>query len=259
MVAQRARKPFYPVKPMAQNIYDNPEFFAGYSRLPRQVRGLDGAPEWPAVRAMLPTLEGKRVVDLGCGFGWAARWMRAQGAASVLGIDLSRNMIARARADTSDAAVQYRIADIETLALPGATFELIYSALTFHYIKDFGRLVGMIHKALVPRGDLVFTIEHPIYMAAANPHWMHGEDGRITWPVNGYAAEGERRTDWFVNGVVKHHRMLGTTLNTLVEAGFVVRQVQEFAPSSEQVNREPELAEERERPMLVLIAARKQG
>ncbi len=28
---------------MAQNIYDNPAFFPGYSQLPRQVHGLDGA------------------------------------------------------------------------------------------------------------------------------------------------------------------------------------------------------------------------
>ena len=70
---------------MAQNIYDNPEFFAGYSQLPRQLRGLSGAPEWPAIRVMLPALSGKRVADLGCGFGWASRWMRAQGAISVLG------------------------------------------------------------------------------------------------------------------------------------------------------------------------------
>ena len=43
--------------------YDNPGFFAGYSQLPRQVQGLGGAPEWPAVRAMLPDLAGKRVAD----------------------------------------------------------------------------------------------------------------------------------------------------------------------------------------------------
>ncbi|MGY3146402.1 2-polyprenyl-3-methyl-5-hydroxy-6-metoxy-1,4-benzoquinol methylase [Bradyrhizobium sp. USDA 3397] len=58
---------------MAQNIYDNPDFFAGYSQLPRPVHGLDVAPEWPEIRAMLPDLVGKRVVDLGCGFGWASR------------------------------------------------------------------------------------------------------------------------------------------------------------------------------------------
>ena len=70
---------------MAQNIYDDPTFFAGYSQLPRQVHGLDAAPEWPALRTMLPDLTGKRVVDLGCGFGWFARWAREHGAASVLG------------------------------------------------------------------------------------------------------------------------------------------------------------------------------
>ena len=55
---------------MTQNIYDNAGFFAGYSQLRRSVDGLDGAPEWPTIRSMLPDLGGKRVVDLGCGFGW---------------------------------------------------------------------------------------------------------------------------------------------------------------------------------------------
>jgi 2-polyprenyl-3-methyl-5-hydroxy-6-metoxy-1,4-benzoquinol methylase len=92
---------------VAQNIYDNLDFFAGYSQLPRQVHGLDGAPEWPAIRAMLSAPTGKRVADLGCGFGWASRWMREQGAVSVLGRDLSQNMIARAKADTSDPAIEF--------------------------------------------------------------------------------------------------------------------------------------------------------
>ena len=55
---------------MAQNIYDNPAFFEGYAQLPRSVQGLDGAPEWPALRAMLPELRDQRVLDLGCGYGW---------------------------------------------------------------------------------------------------------------------------------------------------------------------------------------------
>lgn len=242
---------------MAQNIYDHPDFFAGYSRLPRQVHGLDGAPEWPAVRAMLPELTGRHVADLGCGFGWASRWMREQGAASVLGLDLSRTMIARAKDATADPAIEYRIADIETLTLPGTAFDLVYSALTFHYVADFGRLIRTIHKALVPGGDLVFTIEHPIFMAAAHPRWSFDEDGRKTWPVNGYSIEGERRTDWFVKDVVKHHRTLATTLNTLTGAGFALRRVEEFAPTADQIERMPELAEELERPMMLLVSARK--
>ncbi|MCK1727302.1 class I SAM-dependent methyltransferase [Bradyrhizobium sp. 142] len=240
---------------MAQNIYDNPDFFAGYSQLPRQVHGLDGAPEWPAIRTVLPDLSGKHIVDLGCGFGWASRWMREHGAATVLGLDLSENMIHRAKADTSDSQITYQIADIETLELPGAAFDLAYSALTFHYIRDFDRLTQMIYRALVPGGSIVFTIEHPVFMAAVHPHWIADEDGRKTWPVNRYSIEGERQTDWFAKGVLKYHRTISTTLNTLMRVGFTIRTIEEFAPSAEQIRANPELEDEIERPMMLLISA----
>lgn len=243
---------------MAQNIYDNPAFFSGYTQYPRQVIGLDGATEWPTVRAMLPPLAGKRVADLGCGFGWASRWMRAQGAVSVRGFDLSEKMLARARQDTADPAIEYRIADLETLELPNAAFDLVYSSLAFHYVKDLRRLVRTIHDALTAGGDLVFSTEHPIYMAPAHPGWTTDEDGRKTWPVNSYSIEGERRTEWFVKDVLKYHRTVATTLNTLIEEGFVLRRVAEFGPTAEQVRQAPDLSEEElERPMMLLISAHK--
>lgn len=242
---------------MAQNIYDNPDFFSGYCQLPRQVQGLSGAPEWPAIRALLPSLVGKRIVDLGCGFGWASRWMREQGAASVLGIDLSENMISRAQEFTREDAITYQMADLETLELPEATFDLAYSALTFHYVRDFERLARMVHRSLVPGADFVFTIEHPIFMAAAYPRWTEDEDGRKTWPVNRYSVEGERQTDWFVKGVVKYHRTIGTTLNALIQAGFEIKAVEEFAPSLDQIRENPALEEEIERPMMLLISAKR--
>ena len=172
---------------MAQNIYDRPEFFDGYSRMDRSVRGLDGAPEWPAIRALLPELRGKRVVDLGCGFGWFARWAMSQGAASVLGVDLSENMLARARAETADPGVRYLRADLESLELPEEAFDLAYSSLALHYVEDFGRLIGGVFRALVSGGHFVFSIEHPIYMASTSPGWMATEDGGRTWPVDHYA------------------------------------------------------------------------
>src|SRR3546814_10191507 len=102
-----------------------------------------------------------------------------------------------------------------------------------------------VHRSLVPGAHFVFTIEHPIYMAAAHPHWLSDEDGRKTWPVNRYALEGERGTDWLAKAVLKHHRRIGTTLNTLIAAGFARRHVEEFAPTPEQIAENPCLAEER--------------
>src|SRR5260221_3890608 len=117
---------------MTQNIYDDEGFFAGYSRLPRSVEGLDAAPEWPALRALLPALHGRAVLDLGCGFGWFCRWAREQGAARVLGIDASDKMLTRARATTPDAAITYNRADMEQLELPLESFDLVYSSLALH-------------------------------------------------------------------------------------------------------------------------------
>ena len=242
---------------MAQNIYDTPEFFRGYSQLPRSIHGLDGAPEWPAIRELLPELDGKRVVDLGCGFGWFARWARAHGATHAIGLDISHNMIQRAIADTTDKNIDYRIADLEALELPDTSFELAYSSLAFHYIADFGRLVRTIHRALTARGNLVFNIEHPIYMAAAQPQWIVDAEGRKTWPVNGYSRQGARTTDWLAKGVVKYHRTVATTVNTLLDTGFAIRRVIEFAPSAEQIAAAPQLVEEMERPMMLIVSAQR--
>ena len=239
---------------MAQNIYDTAEFFEGYSRLPRSRHGLEGAPEWPAIRALLPDLRDKRVVDLGCGFGWFARWAAEQGADRVVGIDLSENMIERARRETSDARVEYRIADLETLELPAAAYDFVYSSLAFHYVEDFGRLVRTVHRALVPGARFVFTIEHPIYMAPANPGWSKADDGRMSWPLDGYSVEGRRVTDWLAKGVVKYHRTIGTTLNALLATGFALRGVVEFAPTADQIAGDSRLAPEIERPMILIVS-----
>ncbi len=240
---------------MSQNIYDTAEFFAGYSAMRRSIEGLEGAAEWPAVQVQVPDLKGKRVVDLGCGFGWFARYARSAGAASVLGLDISTNMIARAKADTQDQAITYEIADLETLELPEASFDFAHSSLAFHYIRDFGRLAAMVHRALVPGSHFVFTIEHPIFMAPRNAGWSRDADGRRIWPLDNYAVEGDRTTDWLAKGVVKYHRRLGTTINMLISAGFAIRHVEEWAPSEQDLADHPEWAEELDRPMFLLVAA----
>ena len=240
---------------MAQNIYDHPEFFAAYSQLGRSVQGLDGAAEWPALRAMLPDMSRLDVVDLGCGFGWFCRWARENGAATVLGLDISERMLGRAREATADHAITYQVADLEHLDLPEGAFDLAYSSLAFHYLADAARLYGHIHRALRPGGRLLFSTEHPIYMAPTSPGWAQGPDGGRIWPLNQYLVEGPRTTDWLAPGVVKHHRTIGTTLNALIGAGFTITCVEEFCPTPDQIAAQPALAEEVERPMFLLISA----
>lgn len=241
---------------MTQNIYDNPEFFAGYSQLGRSVEGLDGAAEWPALRALLPPMRGLRVLDLGCGFGWFCRWAAEQGAARVLGIDVSENMLDRARQTTRHDVVTYRRADAETLALPEAPFDLVYSSLTLHYIAELEPLLARLHRAIVPGGTFVVSVEHPIYTAPARPGWLVDPGGRKTWPVDGYQMEGPRTTDWLAKGVIKQHRTIGTIVRMLLRTGFTLTHLEEWGPTEAQIAARPALAEECERPMFLLLAAR---
>ncbi len=241
---------------MAQNIYDDDEFFAGYSRLARSVEGLDGAPEWPALRAMLPELRGLRVLDLGCGFGWFCRWARHNGAANVVGIDLSEKMLQRARATTHDAAIAYTQADLEHLELAAGSFDLVYSSLAFHYVENLNALMSQIHRALVSGGSLVFSVEHPIYTAPGDPKWSAHAAGHRTWPVDRYLDEGPRSTDWLAKGVIKQHRTIATYINMLLAQGFSIAHLEEWGPTAEQIASHPEWADERQRPPFLLISAR---
>ena len=96
----------------AQNIYDDPAFFSAYRTLPRSQHGLPAAPEWPELRLMVidgkplsnstRSLEGNHILDLGCGYGWFARWARDNGAAYIKAVDISHKMICRAKQFETD-------------------------------------------------------------------------------------------------------------------------------------------------------------
>jgi SAM-dependent methyltransferase len=242
---------------MTQNIYDNAEFFERYSRLPRSVEGLEGAPEWPALRALLPDLQGLKVLDLGCGFGWFCRWAREQGAARVLGIDVSEKMLARARAAGPDAATAYVRADMDRLELAPGSCDLVYSSLALHYVERLVELLSEVHRALVPSGRLVFSVEHPVFTAPTEPGWSTNAAGRKTWALDGYLEEGPRSTDWLAKGVIKQHRTLGTYVNLLLGLGFSLTHVEEWGPTPGQIATRPEWADERRRPPFLLVSARR--
>lgn len=238
-------------------MYDNKKFFEAYGKLGRSVHGLKAAREWTSLRVMLPNINGLKVVDLGCGYGWFCRWARENGASRVDGYDISEKMLMKAKSMTTDPAIHYHRDDLETLVLPEAAFDLVYSSLTLHYIKNLSDLFNRIYRALTPGGHFVFSVEHPIFMAPQNPGWKIARRGNKTWPIDHYFLEGKRVTDWLAKGVVKYHRTMGTTLNLLIQTGFTIKHVEEFCPTKAHIAARPELAEEVERPMFLLVGVQR--
>lgn len=240
-----------------QNIYDDPAFFAGYSTLERFGAGWERAAEHADLLALLPEVEGRRVLDLGCGAGQLARHLANQGAADVIGVDVSERMLALARADWAHPRVTYHRAAIETLAFPPARFDLVVGSLVLHYVDDYAGLVRRIAGWLAPGGVLVYSTEHPIYTARLpGDGWVLDEAGRRTrWAIDRYPDEGPREERWFGAGVRKVHRTLATLINGLVEAGLTVDRVVEPIPSAPWLEGHPQMRDERRRPMFLLVRA----
>lgn len=75
--------------------------------------------------------------------------------------------------------------------------------------------------------------------------------------MDSHQLEGERVTNWLADGVIKQHRTVGTLLNSLIDAGFSIRHVNEWGPTDAEVQVQPALAEERERPMMMLVSVQR--
>ena len=100
---------------MKENPYDNPQFFWKYSQMLRSTQGLAGAGEWRELEKLLPDFTGKRVLDLGCGYGWHCAYAAGHKAAYVLGTDLSEKMLETARHKNSAPQIEYRRSAMEDL------------------------------------------------------------------------------------------------------------------------------------------------
>lgn len=139
---------------MMGNPYDQENFFQQYAQMPRSQGGLAAAGEWQQLRALFPPLQGKRVLDLGCGYGWHCRYAVEQGATQVLGIDISERMLAVARQRNGDPRITYAVCAIQDYAYPEASWDCVISNLALHYLEDLAAVYRLVHRTLVPGGIL---------------------------------------------------------------------------------------------------------
>lgn len=119
-------------------------------------------------------LNGRRVLELGCGAGQAAAAFTALGARTIA-VDASPEMLALAHgvAERAGAKVDFRLGDLCELAfVPAESVELVFCAATLDYVEDLDRVVRSVHRVLRPGGTFLFTLEHPFSQCveADGPH-----------------------------------------------------------------------------------------
>jgi ubiquinone/menaquinone biosynthesis C-methylase UbiE len=119
------------------------------------------------VLRMVGALSGKRVLDLACGFGFYTRLLKQQGAAQVLGVDISPEMarLGRAQKQAEPLGVTYQVCDATALPPLGA-FDLVTAIYLLNYATSKDELLGMCWSAydnLVEGGRFVAYTVNPAY------------------------------------------------------------------------------------------------
>lgn len=244
---------------MKQNIYDDEVFFKEYTSVRKSGATYNDFIEQPAIKSLMPALEGKSVLDLGCGSGQFARYCVDRGAVKVLGVDISKKMLELAKTENNDEKIKYLCSPIEDLELSNQTYHVIVSSLAIHYIKDYTSLIKNIAELLAKDGEFIFSTEHPIVTARKEmDNWVKNEEGnKLHWAFDHYQEEGQREQSWHIDGVIKYHRTISTLVNTLILNGLTIESIVEPQSTAAGLEQMPKLVNERRRPSFLLIKARK--
>lgn len=241
---------------MKENKYDEDSFFGKYSSMLRSTNGLKGAGEWAVLRNMLPNFENKRVLDLGCGFGWHCRYAMEQGAKSVVGIDISKKMINEAKTKNGIAGIEYICIPIEDYAFELESFDIVISSLAFHYLESFSFICNKVYQCLARKGVFIFSVEHPIFTSGVDQEWSLDKNGnRLNWPIDNYFIEGAVTTSFLGEKVIKYHKTLTTYVENLIRVGFEITGLSEPEPDEEILSLIPESIDEKRRPMFLIISS----
>jgi len=130
--------------------------------------------EWFARRyAALPA---ERGLSIGCGSGLLERDVVAKGICRhVDGVDFSPEAVAEARRSAAEAnlghALEYRVADVNALALPADRYDIVFFHGSLHHVRSVERALAQVKRALKP-GGLLYLDE---YMGPSRSDWTDAD------------------------------------------------------------------------------------
>ena len=130
---------------------------------------------------LLGRVDGKRVLELGCGGGPASVALARQGA-KVIAVDPSAEQIGHARrlSEREDVMVEWHQGDLADLAFVRAdTVDAVLSVYVLGIASDLDRVFRQVHRVLKPDAPFVISLPHPAWRAAApgdpvtwaRPYW----------------------------------------------------------------------------------------
>ena len=247
---------------MEQNIYDNEEFFKGYQELrhSKTIPSANDLIEIPQLFELIGDVKDKTILDLGCGAGGHDRKLIDLGAKSVLGIDISKNMINEAKKETNSDKIRYQVLSMSNLEEIDEKFDLVVSSLAIHYVEDYDSLCKKVYNLLNDGGEFIFSYAHPMDSAVILNNIEKRYvilDGKKYFLISDYNNEGKRKTTWLVDGVETYHRNISHLVNGLIDAGFTIERLNESYATDEAIKLKPKFIEQKDHSFFLYIKAKK--
>ena len=208
-----------------------------------------------AVLDALGDVNGKAVIDVGCGEGRFSRVLAGRGA-SVTGVDLTAAFIDRARA-LAVGGETYLVDDAETLArVADAAFDLAVSYIVLVDLLDFAASIDAAFRVLRPGGRFVVCNIHPLRSSLPDAWIRRGKD-KLFYPVDEYMREGPRQWSWWDRPFINVHRPLSVYVAAFLASGFTLEGLREPTPSADQLAAHPTFDDEYRAPNFILYVLRK--
>ncbi|WLD94760.1 class I SAM-dependent methyltransferase [Alkalihalobacillus sp. AL-G] len=237
------------------NYYDENAFFEAFQKRRDRPESPNNAIEGPALISMLDGVDGKSVLDLGCGTGDFGAELFQIGAVNYHGVDGSERMIEAARVKLKDTNAKLWQGHLEEIQIQESVYDLIVSRLAFHYLKDVKPLFKKVYLALPLNGRLVFSVQHPVLTASMK---STGEGKRTDWIVDDYFHSGERIEPWInQENVRKYHRTVEQYVTALLEAGFQLEGLKEGTPERRYFESDEEYERRLRIPLVLVLSATK--
>lgn len=198
----------------------------------------------PRMFALAGDVAGRRVLDLGCGEGAYARELARRGA-RVTGVDGSVRLVEVARQRTAAAGldVDYHRMNASVLdRIAAGSFDLIVASMIFMNVEDYPGAIREAHRVLAAGGELCMSITHPCFSAPVSD-WVGGK-GRHPrhFAIDRYferIAWNDRIAPTFRTPTVRRHRPLEDYIGGALQAGFVLRELQEPTATDEDLKASP--------------------
>ncbi|MGH9929889.1 MAG: class I SAM-dependent methyltransferase [Pyrinomonadaceae bacterium] len=105
----------------------------------------------------LPRVQGKDVLDLGCGCGYGSHLMATSGARSVVGVDLANDALEYAQKNYRVANLKFEQMDVTALKYPSERFSTVVCLEVFEHVRDYEALLRESVRVLKPGGTLVLS------------------------------------------------------------------------------------------------------